>query len=110
MPAHSTSNTIDATCRATIAIPPISWLGADSVCTERRGIWSPERDSGSDRLHRLDVHLARALVVARVDELDRTLHDFEYRRVARRADLQRPELRQTVDHPRRVDRRHRHDL
>src|SRR2546429_358040 len=54
---------------------------------ERRLVGAPERHAGEHRLHRFDVALARAFVVARVDELDRTLHDLDHRAVGGRAEL-----------------------
>jgi len=56
------------------------------------------------------VHLAGALVVARVDEFDRALDDLEDREIGRRAGLQRAVLGQARDHPRRRGGDHGDDL
>src|SRR2546430_2165762 len=63
-------------------------IRSPSAYRERRIIRPAERHAGSDRLHRLEMDLALALVVAGVDERHRPLDDLHEGNVARRADLQ----------------------
>src|ERR1041384_3925271 len=75
-----------------------------------RVVRSPERYARDDRLCRLEIGLAVALVVARVDERDRPFDEIQDRDIARRTHLQRAELRHAVDHLRGRARRHADDL
>jgi hypothetical protein len=54
---------------------------------ERRLIRPPERYAGDDDTGGLDMHLALALIVARIDEVDWAFHHLQQRHVRRRTDL-----------------------
>src|SRR5437764_5673674 len=65
-----------------------------------------ERHAGSNRLHRLEMDLALALVVASIDERHRSFHKLHDGHVTGRADLKTAELGCAVDHGGRFDGRH----
>jgi hypothetical protein len=71
---------------------------------ERQLVWPAERNAGENHARWPQLDPALALVVAGIDELDRTFNDLQQRHVAGRTDLERAELRQPVD--RRIDGRH----
>ena len=77
---------------------------------ERRLIGPAERHAIDHGLHRFQLHLALALVVAGVDERDGPFHHVHDRDVAGRADLQRPIFGARLMILAGVDGRHRDHL
>src|SRR5438552_7550207 len=82
-----------------------------SALREREGQGRPSpRAAALDRQPRHELHGAGALVVPRVHELDRPVHEVEDRDVGRSPDLERAKARNAIDDLRRLPGRARHDL
>src|SRR4051812_2756407 len=91
-PACRGRNAHSARTRMRVIVSP-SCVFYGSADRERRLVGAAEGHAAEHRLQRPEVRLARALVVARVDELDRSLHQLDDAAVGGRAELQRAELR-----------------
>src|SRR5450759_2968061 len=81
-----------------------SWIN------ERQRIRPSERPARAHRMRRLEIGLAFARVIARIDKLDALLHELEDRDSRRRAQLQGAELVHFINDLGRIGSRHRHHL
>src|SRR5206468_12816360 len=85
-------------------------LSGFSRIAERGRIGPAERPSGAHGGDRLQIAAAFARVLARVDEVHRSLYQFEYRDVGRSADRERTEPVHSSDDLRRSRGGHGDDL
>src|ERR1700680_1595192 len=77
---------------------------------EWRLIGPAKGHASQDDVRRFQVHLALSLVVARINELNRSFDNFQHGYITRSADLERSELRNLVDDLGGIDCCHCDDL